>query len=479
MPSTAVNYEHALEYLYSRINYERTQPDAPGEFKLDRIRRLLALLGDPQDRIPAVHIAGTKGKGSTAVMTAEILHAAGYRTGLFTSPHLTCFEERMRVDGRMPSPEEIVALVERLAGPVAQLDAEAGRTGPTFFEITTALAWLHFERCGVQIAVMEVGLGGRLDATNVCRPEVTVITTISRDHTTLLGSTTAEIAAEKAGIVKPGVPLISGVTADEPRGVIEAICRRQGAPLVALNRDLHVEYHPGVWAGGSKTRPQPPAAGQSDGTVDVQTPWRRWTGLPVPLAGAHQGQNAGLAVCAMDALRERGWNISDEAVRAGLNRVVWPARIEILGARPTVIVDAAHNWAAVGALIQTLRARPSDGRRLLVFAGTRDKDVSGLLRQLIPEFDTLIFTQYVTNPRAMPAEQLFALAQSLAHVPGHVAPEPAAAWKLASRLARPEDLICIAGSFFIAAELRELILAEQRENASSADSVAQQHEAHA
>ncbi|MGH7136768.1 MAG: bifunctional folylpolyglutamate synthase/dihydrofolate synthase, partial [Pirellulales bacterium] len=240
------SYQAALSFLYGRIDYERTaMPYGQGELRLDRMRELLRRLGDPQDRLPIVHVAGTKGKGSTSAMIAAGLSAAGHSTGLYTSPHLERLEERFLVDGQPCGEEELADLTDRLRPIVAEMDREArvaDEIGPTYFELTTAVALLHFVKRGVGAAVLEVGLGGRLDSTNVCLPRVAVITSISFDHMKQLGNTLEAIAREKAGIVKPAVPLVSGVVAEEPRREIAKICRQRGAPLVQLGRDFDFAY---------------------------------------------------------------------------------------------------------------------------------------------------------------------------------------------------------------------------------------------
>ena len=220
-------YEQAIGFLFDRTNFERTPAFSKQDFKLDRMRRLLELLDNPQSRLPCIHIAGTKGKGSTAIMLAEMLSAAGHRVGLYTSPHVEAFEERMQVAGQRPTPDQIVDLVRRVQVAVRQCESDPQPFNPTFFEVTTALAWLFFETQQTEIVVLEVGLGGRLDSTNVCSPLTCVLTTISRDHTQMLGSTLSQIAAEKAGIVKPRVPVISGVIGDEAQAVIEETCSQQ------------------------------------------------------------------------------------------------------------------------------------------------------------------------------------------------------------------------------------------------------------
>lgn len=443
------NYEQAIEFLYGRINYERIAGSAYSvdDFKLDRMREFLRRLGDPQDSIPVVHIAGTKGKGSTAALIAGALTASGYRTGLFTSPHISVFEERMTVDGQRPSPDELVKLINAIEPEVEALDATPGRMSPTYFEIATALAWVYFRQQRVQIAVLEVGLGGRLDATNICRPEVTVITTISRDHTRQLGNRLEQIAREKGGIIKHGVPLVNGASHQSARQAIVEICEREEAPIRQVGVDVVYGY-----------RPQSATEGGS--MVDVVTRRQRWENFWISLVGEHQAHNAALAIAALEQLQERGWNVSQESVRRGWSRVRWPGRIEVVARQPCVVVDTAHNWAAVRAMLRTLNESFAARRRILIFAGTQDKDVRGLLRQLLPQFDSVILTSYQNNPRTVPAEELARQARSLSERPIHVSSDPVAAWKLAQRLATADDLICVTGSFFIAAELRELILSE-------------------
>lgn len=444
----AENYEQAIEFLFSRVNYERLSGAlfSVDDFKLDRMRDFLTRLGDPHEAIPAAHIAGTKGKGSTAAFVAAALTAAGRRTGLFTSPHVTAFEERMAVDGTIPTPQQLAELVNRAAASVVDLDEAPGRMSPTYFEIATALAWLYFRQRQAEIAVLEVGMGGRLDATNVCRPAVTAITTISRDHVRQLGSRVEQIAREKAGIIKPGIPVVSGVMNPEAQAVIDEVCRREGAPLRQLGRDYSYVYEAPALGGVPR--------------VSICT-WRRtWDPLPLSLVGEHQAANAACAVAMLELLDEQGWSIPALAIEQALGGLRWPGRIEVIGQRPTVIVDAAHNWAAVAALLKTLDESFPARRRVLIFAATGDKDVAGMLRQLLPRFDSVVLTSFQNNPRSLPVETLHPLAQGLTERPLHVAADPAAAWKLARRLTGPDDLVCVTGSFFIAAELRELIVSE-------------------
>jgi len=449
--------EEALAFLYGRIDYERTPPAgySSRDFKLDRMQRLLARLGTPYENLPAVHVAGTKGKGSTAVMVGAILSRAGYRTGVFSSPHLDRVEERIAVDGQPCTPEELLGLVERVRPVVAAMDRESSPLGgPTYFEVITALAFEHFVRPTdsrsppVVAAVLEVGLGGRLDSTNVCRPRVAVITSISLDHTRQLGSTLESIAAEKAGIIKPGVPVVSGATAPEARAVIRRVCRERGCRLIELGVDFDFHYRP----------PRRLEAADQPATLDVWNlvpePSCGYKDLSLRLAGRHQAANAAVAVAAVAELRRQGWEIPESAVRGGLAEAACPVRIELLARRPAVVVDAAHNVASVEALLEVLGESFSAHRRLLIFATTREKDVPGMLSRLGRHFDEILFTRYLSNPRAVPPEELEAVAAELRLDRVRVCGDPATAWSTVLSTAGPDDLVCATGSFFLAAEIR-------------------------
>ena len=451
--------EAALRFLVDRINYERMQsmPCAEEAFKLDRMRELLRRLGNPQNGLPIVHVAGTKGKGSTAAMIAAALSAAGYRTGLFTSPHLDRVEERIAVDGRPCSGDELAELVEQVRPAVEALDRAAAEGdppehGPTYFEIVTALALRHFARRRVDAAVLEVGLGGRLDSTNVCTPLVSVITSISFDHTKQLGSTLAAIAAEKAGIIKPGAPVVSGVTADEPREVIRQIAAEHGCRLIEQGVDFDFRYTP------PRHLEQAASPGRVEYWISVaEGRSGEGTGFALGLLGRHQAANAAVALAALGELRRTGWTIPEAAVRTALADLSWPARVEVVARRPVVVLDAAHNGASIEALVEVLDESFSVRRRLLIFATTREKDLRGMLGHLLGRFDHIVFTRYLSNPRAVRPEELQALALELSgrHYP--VCAEPAEAWDSICHLAGSEDLICVAGSFFIAAEMRRLV----------------------
>lgn len=440
----------AAGFLLGRIDYERTPPsgNAAGTFRLARMADLLQRLGDPQLAIPCVHIAGSKGKGSTAVMTASILTAAGRRTGLFTSPHIHRFEERIQIDGNLIPPERFDALVNRLR-PVAEEMDGGPLGGPTFFELTTALAWLYFVEQRVEVVVLEVGLGGRLDATNLCRPLVTVITSISRDHTRILGDTLEAIAGEKAGIIKPGVPVLTAVSDPGPLAVIRQRAAAAGAPCHVVGEELRVT--PQRSGGATETDHLPRY------TFDLETPWRAHRALPVPLPGLHQTRNAALATAAADCLNSTaGLPIPETAIPTGLTRVQWPLRIEVAGERPTLILDAAHNEESIAALVQTLRALPARRRRV-VCAISRDKDAAAILRLLADGFDELILTRFLGNPRAFPPAELLHCCEPSCVSRVSTADSPAEALQLARARSGPEDLICVTGSFFLAGEVREML----------------------
>lgn len=424
---------------------------AGGGLKLDRMRELAARLGDPQRRLPIVHVAGTKGKGSTATMIAAALSAAGLRTGAFTSPHLDAVEQRMAIDGAACPAAEFVALFEQVWPVVEAMDREPAVAGPTYFEITTAMALLHFAERRVDAAVLEVGLGGRLDSTNICAPRVSVITSISFDHMKQLGNTLGQIAYEKAGIIKPGVPVVSGVTRDEARDVIRQIAAERGAPLLELDRDFSHVYYP----------PRLLGAEQSLGAVDfrLRLPDGEQTLERVRIGplGRHQGANAAVALATLAELRRQGWRLPEAAARRGLAECRLPARIEVVGRRPTVVVDAAHNVASVEALLATLDESFGEKRRTLLLACTKDKDVAGMVARLAPRFDRLLITRYQNNPRGAEPEEIAALAAAAGRAERRVFADPAAAWEHIRRSATADELVCVTGSFFIAAELRRLI----------------------
>jgi dihydrofolate synthase/folylpolyglutamate synthase len=460
--TTLTPHERASEFLLGRINYERVTelPYGKRHMKLDRMRQLLTRLGNPDAGLPIVHVAGTKGKGSTSALVAGVLQEAGYETGLFTSPHLERIEERFVVNG-VPCPsDDLVALVEQLRPVVEQMDRETdGSLGLTYFELTTAIALMHFAQRKVDIAVLEVGLGGRLDSTNVCQPAITVITSISLDHTKQLGSTVEEIAAEKAGIIKPGVPVLCGPLETGPRNVIAEIARQHGSRMIEAGHDFQHVYHPPVeFEKRNKL-------GRLDFTGDLGSEDATLSGIPLKMLGEHQAENAALAIAIVARLRKQGWSISSEAIRETFAKLVLPGRIELVRRHPAVLLDVAHNVAAVEALVEVITTCFSCEQRILVLAATKDKDVRGIVRVLVPHFQKVIVTQYHNNPRAVETDKLGEVVrEELAKLTSTetVVYErllPAEAWQLAQELAEPDQLVCVTGSFFIVAELRPELLA--------------------
>ncbi len=358
-------YSKAVEYLY-RLQRHGIK------LGLENIERTLSALGDPHRRFRSIHVAGTNGKGSTAAMLASVLTTAGYRTGLYTSPHLLEFTERIRIDGEPVSKERVAELTQRVR-------AAGGERPLTFFEFTTAMAFQQFADSGVDLAVAEVGLGGRFDATNLLLPKVAVITNVELDHQEFLGDRIELIAGEKAGIIKSGTPVVTAATRPEAIEVIERIAREHNAPLYRLGRDVRAE-------GESPQR--------------FRYRGIRWdlSDLKCPLLGQHQLQNAGCALAALELMEEGGLSLNEAAVREGIRTVGWPGRLEWIPAsasRAAVLLDGAHNPAAARSLRAFLETapRPAGGRLILVFGVMRDKDIDGILAPLAPLADEIVLTR--------------------------------------------------------------------------------------
>jgi dihydrofolate synthase/folylpolyglutamate synthase len=428
-----MDYRDALVYIYSFTDYEKRgfAVYAPEFYNLERVYRLLALLGDPQRAFQSVHIAGSKGKGSTAAMIESVLRAAGHRTGLYTSPHLHTFRERIQVGGQLIPEANVARLVEKVRPLVSRVE------DITTFEVITALAFAWFAEQGVEWAVLEVGLGGRLDATNVVIPAIAVITSISLDHTAILGDTLAEIAAEKAGIIKPGVPVVSAPQTDEARAVIENACVQHGAPLTLVGRHW-------AWKAGHAD-----LSGQS---FTIAHGPESIGGLWIPLLGAHQLQNATTAVATLAQLQEAGVAIPQTAIQEGLRTVRWPGRLEFLGRSPLVVVDSAHNGDSARKLMAALTTY-SDFQRLIVILGVSvDHATPELMTALLGNADRAIATQ-AQHPRAADPAWLRAQGAELGF-DLEVSETIPQALDLALKDASPEDLVCGTGSVFVAAEVR-------------------------
>ncbi len=435
-----MEYHDALRYLYGLVDYEKRRIErySPREFKLERVATLLEKLGNPHRRYPTVHIAGTKGKGSVSAMMAACAQAAGKRTGLYTSPHLHTFRERMQIDREPISRRELAALVEEVRPVVETVP------GVTTFEVTTAIAFLYFARHEIEVGVIEVGLGGRLDATNVITPEISIITSLSLDHTYLLGNTLADIAREKGGIIKPGVPVVTAPQRGEAAEVLARIARERQAPLVAVGEAW-------TWTPGRRS-------------LDGQTLTVRRAGGPSPFEGTYhlallgdfQQENATVAVAAAATLYERGhaW-ASPDAIRAALRDVRWPGRLEVLSRRhPLLVVDCAHNPYSAQKLVETLRTWFPNRRWVLVYGASADKDIAGMLRRLFPISEHIIVTRSY-HPRA---ETPYALADLCADLGrgAEIAVDPGRALEQACRHLKPGLGILATGSIFLVADVREV-----------------------
>ena len=433
-----MDYEAALRAIFKRTDFERQNqpPYSERVYRLSRMEELLAQFGNPQRAYVSVHVAGTKGKGSVTAMIEAILRAAGYRTGMYTSPHLHTFRERIQADGQLISEEELARLVERMA-PV--LDA---RPEVTVFEVITALAMCYYAERGVQVGVFEVGLGGRLDATNVLLPLVSVITSISLDHVKVLGDTLEAIAREKAGIIKPGVPVVTAPQRSEALAVVRRTAAERGAPLVEVGRDWRWRAR-GADAGGQRLDVFRPGSGGAPEYPD----------LHLPLLGMHQLENACAAVAAVAVLQERGMAVPEDAVRRGLEQVQWPGRLEVLGRRPWVVVDGAHNVYSLERLLSAIGALLEYRRLILVVGIGVTHSPRDLLAALLPAAATVFVTRS-RHVRATLPEELAALAQELGReaVVTHSAAEALSA---ALGAAAADDLVLTTGSLFVVAEARE------------------------
>jgi dihydrofolate synthase / folylpolyglutamate synthase len=417
-------YDDVVRFLNTFTDYERMASTySPVEYNLERMRRLLTAIGRPDRAFLSLHIAGTKGKGSTAHLAEAILREAGYRTGLYTSPHLVDMRERIRLDGVPVGESDFTAVM-------AEMEPELRRLRPTYFETMTAAAFLLFARKRVDYAVVEVGLGGRLDATNVILPAACAITTVDYDHMDKLGTTLRQIASEKAGILKPGVPAVSSPQAPEARRVLRDLARlRQGSGVA-----------------GSLDFPRFRVLSQGGAVLkfNVNGPGGRPMECVLPALGEHQAANAATAI----ALVERGGaGITPAIVRRALRKVRLPGRVEIVGRRPWLIVDAAHNPVSARALAAALRS-VKRRRTVLVFGASADKDYGSMLRTLLPAADLAIFTRAANVRAASPSD----LVKKASGRPAVAAGSVARALAMARKAAGPGDAIVVTGSFYVAGE---------------------------
>jgi len=419
-----MTHPDALNYLYQL----QSHGIHPG---LKTITKLLWRLDDPQAAFQTVHIAGTNGKGSTAAMTASILMAGGYRVGLYTSPHLIDFTERIRVQGQPISEARLIELTERAQRCVGRLD-------PTFFEFTTALAFLHFAEQAVDLAVVEVGLGGRFDATNTVSSSVSVITNIDYDHQQFLGKKIEQIAYEKAGIIKPNVPVVTAAARPAALKVIQRECRHHRVPLYRLGKEFSVQnIHPPLF--------------------DYHGIRQRLSELSCPLLGRHQFLNAALALAAVELLDQQGWPVKPDAISHGLSKTSWQGRLEVVREESLLILDGAHNPAGAAVLKEFFDEikRKHSGRHLILVIGIlKDKDIRAILRFLEPLADTVILTRPDDQRAAAPEDLLKRMRRPGKAVIFDRVPE---AIQQALALARPEDFICVTGSLYAVGEAKAFL----------------------
>jgi dihydrofolate synthase / folylpolyglutamate synthase len=397
------------------------------DLRLDRMGQALSLFGHPERQFPALHIAGTNGKGSTAAMLHRILTLAGYRTGLYTSPHLVSFTERIRICDQEIAPDEVVALAREINERITR----AG-TPLTFFEIVTVMALVYFARLEIDIGVIEVGLGGRLDATNLVQPIVTLITTIAKDHEAYLGTDLLSIGREKAGIIKPGVPVACGSLPSDVTTLIKQIAEQKHSPQHFLGSDFEILL-------------------KNEGYFDYKGIKRNLTDITVALRGRHQRANAALALAALE-LASVSFPVADEAIRQGLKSVTWPGRFETLREHPWIILDGAHNGEGVSALAQTLKDFTHGRKVKLLFAAMEDKDWRSMLSILLPIVDELVLTRVQHMERSAEPEQIAAYVAG--RLPCRVMTEARSALKLLFHEAAPDDLVLVAGSLYLLGEIR-------------------------
>ncbi|MBU0512208.1 MAG: bifunctional folylpolyglutamate synthase/dihydrofolate synthase [Chloroflexi bacterium] len=427
-------YQETLDYLYSFVDFSLTHQDGLSldDFNLVSMRTLVDELGDPHQAYPSIHIAGTKGKGSVCAFCAAALQEQGYKVGLYTSPHLKDFEERIQINGEPIPRVSLVALVDEIKPYVDSIP------DLTTFHIATALAFWYFARQKVDVAVIEVGLGGRLDSTNVITPLVSVITALYLEHTSILGDTLPQIAAEKAGIIKPGVPVVLSPQREDARQVVARIAAEQNAPLTQVGVDYLFEGRDASLDGQSLIVWLANASGHQDSVE-----------LRISLLGPHQIENAATAYIALQALREQGIAIREDAIRAGFAKAEWPARFEVLRREPPVIIDAAHTPDAAQKLRQTLDEFFPQHPVVLVFGVSEDKDIRGMLTELLPKCQQIICTKS-THPRALDAGEL--LKQVLPFgCPVKAVENVGEALEYASKIAADEAAVLVTGSSFVAA----------------------------
>lgn len=427
------SYSDTLDYIFNLRGGEI-------DLRLHRVARALSLFDHPEGCYSAFHIAGTNGKGSTAAMLHRILIAQGYRTGLYTSPHVSSFTERIQVDGREICPEQVVELANQLRGRLNR-----ARISLTFFEFVTVMALVHFAHCKVNVAVVEVGMGGRLDATNLVSPEVSIITTIAIDHEAYLGSDLGSIAREKGGIIKGGVPVITGPLPPEAWAAVEEISQAKGSANYFLGRDFSV------------------ALGE-EGVFAYEGFHWRLTGLSLALHGAYQRSNAALALAALE-VSQVNFPVKEAAIREGLDGVCWPGRFEIFDRNPTVILDGAHNMQGVKALVEEIHGLMGGKRVIVLFGAMKDKNWPDMLEELSHVAGEFILTQVPMERGVTPEVLKDALPSGM---PVSIIEDPVNAMDALQGRAHTDEVILVTGSLYLIGRVRPLLLRTGRAQAVGA-----------
>jgi dihydrofolate synthase / folylpolyglutamate synthase len=430
-----MNYSQALDYIYGHTNYEAVpKPHAEDNYDLRRLYEILQRLGNPHLQARSLHIAGTNGKGSTSAMLASVLTEAGYTTGLYTSPHLVTTRERIVVNGQMITEDELASIMTRLQPEIESVNRKATYGRLTVFEILTLLSFVCFAEKKCEMQVMEVGMGGRFDATNVIQPEVCLITSISFDHTAILGNTLTLIATEKCGIIKPGCTVISHPQEAEAERVIQDTCREKGVKLIRVGKDVKCKSlsfdfeHQEI---------------EISGRLDHYH-------VNVPLLGPYQLDNTAAAVAALEVLQELNYRISKKAILQGLAKVAFPGRMQILAKRPLLVADGGHNPGAAHNLKEALLKYFHPEKAILVIGISSDKDIPGIINELYPVFDTVIATR-ADSPRSAKPE-IIAEEFGRHGIRAYTSASVAGALAEAQEMAGEKDLICVTGSLYVVGE---------------------------
>lgn len=440
LPGPGIAFSKAMRYLDTLTDFERLRIVRYNSqnFDLDRMRTLLRKLGNPHEQFKSIHVAGTKGKGSTCAMIASMLQGCGYKVGIYTSPHLIDIRERICVNGEMISHNDFARILRTIEPIGTKM-----RPTPTYFDVLTATAFKYFAEQKIDIAVVETGLGGRLDSTNVITPEVTAITSLSKDHMAQLGHTIAKIAEEKAGIFKTGVPAVTVLQDPEAEAVLRRVAEKVGATLDITGKSIEFSFR---FESSRMLGPH--------NRICLTTANSKFEHLAVPLIGEHQAINCGLALSVLDKLKGRGIAINDAKAMEGLTKTTMPGRMEIVNAMPRVIVDGAHNAASLDAVMKAIGQHVPYDSMVVIFGCCADKDVAGMLDRLSSGADKVIFTK-VDSIRSANPDELAARYVELYGKMAQVAPTLAEALAIANRAVTREDLICITGSFYLVGEAKK------------------------